>query len=278
MRPHQRIPVRVITLVAALAAVAGCRMGKPDFTQASPSDPAIVSQTQEVPVAAPRSYRCERASEPPALEGTFDDGAWSKGAWTEDFVVVRRRGPAGSVRTRAKLLWDDSYLYCAVELLEPQVAQQPGVPPVRHDVELMVADDPQVGGYQIELVGMGTIVDAWFDADDVSHAGYQKWDAKGLRTSVQKSADGATMRWTASFALPWSTLAPAGRGPRLDAGAGDAPRAGAVWHVDMGRTTWRPLAEAGNAAPEPTAMERAAWQPPADPGEPRGWGVVEFAP
>ena len=141
MRPHQRIPVRVITLVAALAAVAGCRMGKPDFTQASPSDPAIVSQTQEVPVAAPRSYRCERASEPPALEGTFDDGAWSRAAWTEDFVVVRRRGPAGSVRTRAKLLWDDSYLYCAVELLEPQVAPQPGVPPVRHDVELMVADD-----------------------------------------------------------------------------------------------------------------------------------------
>ena len=278
MRAHQRIPVRVITLVAALAAVAGCRMGKPDFTQASPSDPAIVSQTQEVPVAAPRSYRCERASEPPALEGTFDDGAWSKGAWTEDFVVVRRRGPAGSVRTRAKLLWDDSYLYCAVELLEPQVAPQPGVPPVRHDVELMVADDPQVGGYQIELVGMGTIVDAWFDADDVSHAGYQKWDAKGLRTSVQKSADGATMRWTASFALPWSTLAPAGRGPRLDASAGEAPKAGAVWHVDMGRTTWRPLAEADNAAPEPMAMERAAWQPPADPTEPRGWGVVEFAP
>ena len=70
MRAHQRIPVRVITLLAALAAVAGCRMGKPDFTQASPGDTAIVSQTQEVPVVAPRSYRCERASEPPALEGT----------------------------------------------------------------------------------------------------------------------------------------------------------------------------------------------------------------
>ena len=86
------------------------------------------------------------------------------------------------------------------------------------------------------------------------------------------------MRWTAGFALPWSTLAPTGRGPRLDAAAGQAPQPGAVWRIDMGRTTWRPLAETENAPPEPVAMERAAWQPPAEPDEPRGWGVVEFAP
>ena len=146
MRHLQRILVRGITLAATVGAVAGCRIGRPDFTQTGPGDPSIATAAREVEAAAPRSYRCERASEPPVLEGTFDDGAWGKATWTEDFVVVRRRGPVGSVRTRAKLLWDDAYLYCAVELLEPQQPSEPGAPPSRHDVDLMVTDAPQHGG------------------------------------------------------------------------------------------------------------------------------------
>jgi hypothetical protein len=46
----------------------------------------------------------------------------------------------------------------------------------------------------------------------------------------------------------------------------------------MGRTTWRPLAAAEGEAPEQPGYERAAWAPPADAAEPRGWGEVQFAP
>jgi len=266
------------TLAAAVVCLSGCRIGRPDVATDVSGDPLILAVGPEVPIQAPRMYRCERASKPPMLDGTFADGPWAKAQWTEDFVVVRRRGPAISVRTRAKLLWDDGNLYCAVELLEPESVAQAGLPPVRHDVELLVADDPQVGGYQIELVGMGTIVDAWFDGKGSPRGGFQKWDAKGLRTTVRKSGDGATMRWTAGFALPWSTLATAGKDPRVDLSQGVAPQPGAIWRVDMGRTTWRPLAQSDDAPPEPTAFEHAAWQPPAEPSEPRGWGVLEFAP
>jgi hypothetical protein len=263
-------------VTASLAlGVAACRGSRPDFGADGPSGVAGEVAQADGQLAPPRTYRCERAGEPPELEGTFEEGAWHKAPWTEDFVVVRRRGPAGSVRTRAKMLWDDAYLYCAVELLEPQQPPEPGAPPPRHDVDLMVTDEPQHGGYQVELVGMGTIVDAWFDGSGTTRDGQLKWDAKGLRTSVQKVGDGATLRWTAAFALPWSSLSPLGRTPRADA---VAPQPGAVWRVDMGRTTWRPLAATEGAPPEPTAFERAAWQPPADATEPRGWGEVEFAP
>ena len=260
----------------ALAAwVAGCRGTRPDFTARGSGSPAVDASLQDGESRPARTYTCVRAAEPPALEGTFDDGAWEKASWTEDFVVVRRRGPVGSVRTRAKLLWDDAYLYCAVELLEPQQPPEPGAPPQRHDVDLMVTDEPQHGGYQVELVGMGTIVDAWFDGSGATRDGNLRWNADGLRTSVQKGGDGATMRWTAAFALPWSSLSPQGRTPKPDP---IAPQPGAVWRVDMGRTTWRPLASAEGEAPEPMAFERAAWQPPADATEPRGWGEVQFAP
>jgi hypothetical protein len=174
------------------------------------------------------------------------------------------------------MLWDDAYLYCAVELLEPQEAPQPGKPPQRHDVDLMLADDPERGGYQVELIGMGTVVDAWFEVDPTGKAkARNQWDARGLRTLVQRSRDGATQRWTVVFALPWSSLAPQGRSP---AGPIEAPRPGAVWRVDLGRTSWHPMAASEDGVPEADGFERAAWQPPADPAEPRGWGAVEFAP
>lgn len=189
-------------------------------------------------------------------------------------MVVRRREPAGSVRTRAKMLWDDAYLYCVVELLEPQRPDATAVPP-RHDVDIMVADDAARPSYEIEVVGMGTIKDSRFDGPEGRRTSDLKWDAEGLRTSVQKSSDGATLRWTAGFAVPWSTLVKRGT---PDAPPPAPPRTGAIWRVDMGRSTWRPVAMEEEGVPQAPGYERAAWQPPADPAEPRGWGAVEFAP
>jgi hypothetical protein len=273
MRPAVGIPILIA--LAPLACAVSCRGPRPDFAARLDGSSVVPSAVAETP-APIRSYRCERAGEPPALEGTFEDGSWERAAWTEDFVVVRRRGPMVPVRTRAKLLWDDANLYCAVELLEPQGAPEPGMPPQRHDVDLMVADDPDSGGYQVELVGMGTIVDACFDASPrAARKARNSWDARGLRTAVQRTRDGATQRWTVVFALPWSSLAPQAGTP---AGPVEAPRPGAVWRVDLGRTSWRPMAAEENGSPEPPGFERAAWQPPADPGEPRGWAAVEFAP
>ena len=269
MRRHALIPALLLA-----ACVAACRGPRPDFTaRAGAGDAAPEAAAETTPPT--RSYRCERAGEAPALEGTFEDGAWTRAAWTEEFVVVRRRGVMPPVRTRAKMLWDDAYLYCAVELLEPQEAPEPGVPPQRHDVDLMVADDPASGGYQVELVGMGTILDAWHDARNGGRA-VGTWDARGLRTSVQRSRDGATQRWTAAFALPWSSLSHGTPAP--ESAGGEAPKPGAVWRVDLSRTSWRPMAADETGTPEPRSYERAAWQPPAEPAEPHGWAAVEFAP
>jgi hypothetical protein len=266
---------RALACALSVAALAGCRITRPGLTAPQSAAEGGAPSAEQAPQAPARSYVCRHATQAPALEGTFEDGSWQGVPWTEDFVVVRRRGPAGSVRTRAKMLWDDAYLYCVVELLEPQAGVQSSAAPPRHDVGLMVAEHPAGGSYDIELVGMGTIIDARFEGRDGARSSDLKWDAKGLRTAVQKSSDGATMRWTAGFALPWSTLAAQ---PGASGDAPTAPKPGAVWRVDLGRTTWRPQATEEEGAPQPAGFERAAWQPPADPAEPRGWGAVEFAP
>ena len=56
------------------------------------------------------------------IDGRLDDPAWKRAEWTPDFVDIE-----GSVKplprygTRAKMLWDDKYLYIAAELEEPNV-------------------------------------------------------------------------------------------------------------------------------------------------------------
>lgn len=254
--------------------LAGCRVSRPDLPGGPGGEADASALVGEDGKAPQRTYVCKRATEPPPLEGTFEEGPWQQASWTEDFVVVRRRGSAVSVRTRAKLLWDDGYLYCVVELLEPQAADPAAASP-RHDVDLMVADEEAHPSYEIQLCGMGAMIDTRFDGPEGGRSGDRKWDSKGVRTSRQHSSDGATMRSTAGFALPWSTLA---KDPGADAAPPLAPKPGAVWRVDMGRTTWRPMAVEEEGVPQQDAFEKAAWQPPADPAEPRGWGAVQFAP
>ncbi|MGH7172862.1 MAG: protein kinase domain-containing protein, partial [Gemmataceae bacterium] len=70
----------------------------------------------------PRGYVCYRATDPIALDGKLDDAAWKAAPWTDDFVDIegdRRIKPR--FRTRAKMLWDDNYLYLAAELEEAHV-------------------------------------------------------------------------------------------------------------------------------------------------------------
>ena len=70
----------------------------------------------------PRGYVCYRATSPIAVDGRLDDGAWRDAPWTGDFVDIEGdRKPRPTFRTRAKMLWDDTYFYIGAELVEPHL-------------------------------------------------------------------------------------------------------------------------------------------------------------
>ena len=49
---------------------------------------------------------------------SVDDAAWRDAPWTEDFVDIEgSKQPAPTFRTRAKMLWDDTYFYIGAELV-----------------------------------------------------------------------------------------------------------------------------------------------------------------
>ena len=82
-----------------------------------------VSSDDQMPVPqipyAPRHYVCYRAAEPVMIDGDLNDAAWARTDWTELFTDIQgSRWREPRFRTRAKLLWDSTYLYVAAELQE----------------------------------------------------------------------------------------------------------------------------------------------------------------
>jgi hypothetical protein len=56
------------------------------------------------------------------IDGKLDEPAWQHAPWTSDFVDIEGAAkPAPRFRTRAKMLWDDEFLYVAAELEEPHI-------------------------------------------------------------------------------------------------------------------------------------------------------------
>src|SRR6185503_14901430 len=63
-------------------------------------------------------YRTERLT----IDGKLNETGWARAAWTDDFVDIEGNiKPLPRFRTRAKMLWDDSYFYVAAEIEESHV-------------------------------------------------------------------------------------------------------------------------------------------------------------
>jgi len=63
---------------------------------------------------SPRGYVCRHTTAPINVDGLLDEATWANAPWTSDFVdILGDARPKPRFRTRAKLLWDDDYLFIA---------------------------------------------------------------------------------------------------------------------------------------------------------------------
>src|SRR5437899_11699709 len=76
---------------------------------------AVPSDADKVAPPVVRSAECRWASGPIKIDGTLDEPAWQKAEVLKDFDVFWQHRPAKTA-TKARLLWDDNYLYFGSEL------------------------------------------------------------------------------------------------------------------------------------------------------------------
>lgn len=190
----------------------------------------------------PRSYTVSYTGTPPVIDGDINDAVWQKAAWTDDFVDIEGSlKPLPPLRTRARMLWDDSCLYIAAELIEPDVwarlKQHDTI--VYHDNDFEIFIDPKNTThryFELEFNAFNTVFDLFLDKPYRDGGSpLITWDAKGLRSAVQVQGTlnhpGDTDKsWTVEIAIPFKALNP-GHGSIV-------PHDGSFWRINFSRVEW----------------------------------------
>lgn len=227
-------------------------------------------------------YQCHHTSTPPTIDGTLNDPAWDAAPWSHDFLDIR--GPEHTkprFRTRAKLLWDDEFLYVGGQLEEPHVWSSMTERNTwlfeENNFELFL--DPDGDGlnyYEFEINPLGTIWELTLPKPYAEGGvAVDPTNLPGLRTAVQVDGTlndpGDTDRgWSVGVALPWADLASYNQGQT-------PPSPGDEWRMNLMRIEWSHEVVDGEYR-KGTEQDFWVWSPQyaVDMHKPEHWGVLEF--
>ena len=201
------------------------------------------AHAQDAP-PVPLSYDCHYTKSPIHIDGKLDDPAWQKAPWTSDFVDIEGASkPLPRFRTRAKMFWDDKYLYIAAELEEPNVTgtltKHDSVIFHDNDFEVFIKPLPKTESYyEFEINALNTGWDL-FLPKPYSEGGRadNSWDIEGLKTAVAiqgtlNHPDDTDRGWTVEIAYPLNAFASRQHVP--------PPVKGTVWRINFSRVEWKP--------------------------------------
>ena len=286
VRPHpsavnalsgRRRPCRAFCCFLALLLLAGATVAR------CPAGTADDWRQKMQPII-PHGYLCRHTPAPISIDGNLDKPAWSQAEWTSDFVDIQDASmPKPRFRTRAKLLWDDDYLYIAAELEEPHVwatlTKHDSV--IFQDPDFEVFMDPRGethSYYEFEINAINTSWDLMLDKPYMDHGRPNNaWDIPGLKTAIHVNgtlnnpAD-TDRGWTVEIAFPWKVLGEHARHP-------GPPAEGEQWRIDFSRVEWQITTNGGVYKKVPrTPEDNWVWSPTGviDMHRPEMWGLVQF--
>ncbi|QNI30673.1 carbohydrate-binding family 9-like protein [Alloacidobacterium dinghuense] len=232
--------------------------------------PALFAQKT---LPQPLSYDCHRTATPIVIDGKLDDPAWNQAPWTSDFVDIEGSSkPTPRFRTRAKMLYDDKYLYIAAELEEPNVTatltQHDSVIFKDNDFEVFIKPLPDTASYyEFEINALNTGWDL-FLSKPYNQGGKadNSWDIIGLKTAiaVQGTLNHPSDKdhgWTVEIAYPLTAFNSRQAVP--------PPQPGTTWRINFSRVEWKP----GNPV-----EDNWVWSPQGviNMHVPERWGYLQF--
>jgi hypothetical protein len=233
----------------------------------------------------PLGYVAYKTPTPMTVDGLLDEQAWREAPWTSDFVDIEGSlKPAPRFRTRAKMAWDDTYLYIGADIDEPQVwatlRQRDTV--IFHDNDFEVFIDPNADNheyYEFEMNALNTVWDLFLPKPyrDGGSA-HTEWNIDGLKTGVHvrgtlnNPAD-TDSGWTVEIAMPWKALGQYAHKPA-------PPEDGDQWRINFSRVEWKVNVVGGSYVKvEGRPEDNWVWSPQwvINMHEPELWGFVQFS-
>lgn len=178
------------------------------------------------------------------MDGHLNEPDWQNVPWTNAFVDIEGdKMPAPLYRTRAKIMWDDNYLYIAAELEEPNIwatyTERNSV--IFHENNFEVFIDPNGDThtyYEYEVNALGTEWDLLL-TKPYRNGGIplSAWQISGLKKgiclkgSINNPSDTDTL-WRVELAFPWKILNECAPDKRM-------PKHAEQWRINFSRVEWR---------------------------------------
>ena len=238
----------------------------------------------------PKHYVSYKIIDSLAIDGRLDEAAWQKAPWTDDFVDIEGgKTSKPRFRTMAKILWDDSHLYIAAKLQEPDLwatlTERDAVIFHNNNSEVFIDPDGDTHQYyELEVNALGTFWDLMLTRPyrDGGKA-IDSWDMRDLGVGIDISGtlndpSESDSGWTVELAIPWKNLEEA-------SADGQKPSVGDQWRINFSRVEWR-LENKDDAYQkkqdkfgDPLAEDNWVWSPQGiiNMHYPEMWGIVQFA-
>lgn len=260
--------------------------GHTDFTGTN----GYWNQDVRIPEFSPLNYVCYKAKSPIIIDGVLNEESWQNVPWTESFQDIRGKGFAEPVyETKAKMLWNNRYLYIAARLEESHVhgkiTKRDAVIFYDNDFEVFIDPDGDTHlYYEFEMNALNTIWDLML-VKPYRDGGppIDALDIRGIQSSVYVNGtlndpSDEDSCWYIEIAFPLEVLAELNKNRK--------PADGAQWRINFSRVQWhtsvtdgqywkRKNPETGESLPE----ENWVWSPQGvvDMHRPETWGFVQFS-
>jgi hypothetical protein len=230
-------------------------------------------------------YVAGHVATPPQIDGCLDEPVWRHAPWTEAFVDIEGSGkPTPRFRTRAKMVWNDTHLFVAADMEEPDLwgtlTDRDAIIYQDNDFEIFIDPDGDRCAYdEYEINVLGTEMDLRMSTPYRDGGSFDlSWDFEGVRSAVE--VDGTINDptdhdngWTLEVAIPWASMADT-------ATVRCPPRGGDTWWINFSRVQWPIEVVSGRyIKPENAREDNWVWSPQAaiDMHRPEYWGLVQFA-
>jgi Carbohydrate family 9 binding domain-like len=182
-----------------------------------------------------RSAECRRASGPIKIDGVLDEAAWEKAQVLKDFAVFWEHRPAKTA-TKARLLWDDDYLFFAAEMedsdLYADVTQRNGMTWTNDVFELFFKPrEKRLAYYEFQVNAANTQLELFLPSR--GSGGYQRFaplTKLGMESAVKlegtlNDPTDKDKGWIVEGRIPTSAFL----------SSGDKPQPGAKWRFALCR-------------------------------------------